>query len=292
MVPPLSASWKLNGNTLLWREYNENYLNYKRIAHNKEAALDLRAKYHGCLRFLDDQIGRLITCLKQQNLWSSTFVIFTSDHGELLGDHSFVAKGVPHFDGGIRCPLLVGGGKVKEAKKTSHLVSTLDLFPTICDLSDVEQSQLPPLEGKSFIEFIRKTDHQPLGYSNILTDGIRVSIEGVETVITDDQWRFTLYVDTGEIELYNLKEDPDEQHNLSMVQEWVNKRLNCQNLLVQLMHHPTRIPAYRNLAFSNEKRYSYKYSSKSIYPDFDLTISPWVSRSKKPCWQGKNKTEP
>ena len=72
----------------------------------------MRALYHGSLRFVDDQVARLVADLKQSGQWDSTVLVFTSDHGEMLGDHGLIAKGTRHYDACIRVPFLVAGGGV------------------------------------------------------------------------------------------------------------------------------------------------------------------------------------
>jgi arylsulfatase A-like enzyme len=80
---------------------------------DEEGVRRLRAMYHGSLHYLDDQIGALVEGLRATGPWENTVLIFTSDHGDLLGDHGTFLKADKHYDGSTRCPLIVAGGGVE-----------------------------------------------------------------------------------------------------------------------------------------------------------------------------------
>ena len=67
----------------------------------------LRALYFGSCRFVDDEIGRVLAALAARGLDANTTVIFLTDHGDLVGDHGLLMKGPWHYDGCVRCPLIV-----------------------------------------------------------------------------------------------------------------------------------------------------------------------------------------
>ena len=119
--------------------------------------------YHGSLRYMDDQIARLVAFVQERGLWENTILVFTTDHGEMLGDHGLFTKGVKHYDMGIRCPLIVAGGPVTQPVQAGQrsrpvhdrLTCTLDFYPTFCDWAGVHEEARPPLEGKSFAGLLR-----------------------------------------------------------------------------------------------------------------------------------------
>lgn len=211
-----------------------------------EVVRKLRALYHGSLRFLDDQIARVINFIKAQGLWEDTVVIFTTDHGELLGDHGLITKGVKHYDTGIRCPLIVAGGNVRKAVPT-RLTCTLDFYPAICDWAGIPENARPPLEGKSFMDSCTGIDDE--GWSEI-----SVSIDSVDSVITADGWRLTRFLDDKKGQMFSLCEDPEEQQNLYDNPAYEKKRVELFERLIDVMARPRRVPHYRNMPLINGRK--------------------------------------
>jgi arylsulfatase A-like enzyme len=116
-----------------------------------------RATYYGLISELDDNLGRFFAAMKQLGVYDRTLIIFTADHGEMLGDHWWWGKEVP-FDKAVHVPLIIrspmaraaGGGRVAEAF-TEHI----DIVPTILDHLRIE----PPLQcdGRSLVPFLEGT---------------------------------------------------------------------------------------------------------------------------------------
>lgn len=94
--------------------------------------------YHAMIENLDYNIGRLVTLLETENLREDTLLIFTSDHGEMLGCHSLDGKTNP-YEESVGVPLIFNhpGGNVLKGKVLDAPVSTIDLFPTILHMAGV-----------------------------------------------------------------------------------------------------------------------------------------------------------
>ena len=239
MPEPPAAEWMEQGPFCLdeLNPLNCNVIREQNPAIFRQAA----ALYHGSVRFMDDQIARIIRFLEENGLAQNTIVLFTTDHGDMMGDHGFMAKGVIHYDGSIRSPLIAWGAGI-EAGDTDRLTSALDVFPSICDFAGVPRDQLPPLEGKSFAPGARgEGDGEEW-------DEIAVQSIGIQTVVTDDGWRLTRYLDHDQGQMFNLRDDPDEQHNLHEAPEWAAKRRELLERMVAVGVRPYSIPRYRNLA--------------------------------------------
>jgi arylsulfatase A-like enzyme len=115
-----------------------------------------RANYCGMLRLLDDQIGRFLEYLERTGLREKTIIVFTSDHGDFVGDYGLIRKGVGLPDCLVRVPLIIAGPTVKRAMRT-ELVSLADVMPTLCEAIGVEipygvqgRSLWPMLQGREF----------------------------------------------------------------------------------------------------------------------------------------------
>jgi arylsulfatase A-like enzyme len=107
----------------------------------------IRALYYGMIAEVDAQIGRLFDALKARGDWEETLVVFTSDHGEMLGDHGLLGKG-GYFAEGQHIPLIVRlpGGARGEVRR---FTSSADLFPTLLDLWGIESRHAP--DGTSLL---------------------------------------------------------------------------------------------------------------------------------------------
>ena len=276
MPDPLPAEWEEQGPALL-RANQTSYLRFDTIAHDPAAMRKLRALYHGSLKFMDDQIGRVISNLKTSGLWDNTIVVFSTDHGEMLGDHGLIAKGLPHYDLGVRCPLLVAGGPIENGDG-SRLSCSLDLFPTFCEWAGVPTEDLPPLEGKSFAGFCGPWDGKEPW------NEVAVSISTIDTIISADGWRLTQY-GPGHGQLFNLNEDPDERHNLHGVPEHLPKKAELLERLVALRARPRAVPQYRNLGVMNGRKFDTGRRMEP-YPLYDAPPSPWTLDNPRPEWQG------
>jgi len=238
MPEPLPAEWLEQGPSCL-DECNS--LNCKVIREQNPGIFPrARAYYHGSIRFMDDQIARVIALLEERGLTDNTVVVFTTDHGDMMGDHGFLAKGFIHYDGAVRCPLIVWGAGV-EAGASDRLTCALDFFPTFCELAGGDPEALPPLEGSSFARACRGQDDP--GWAEVA-----ISYQDVQSVVTDDRWRLTRYTGHGQGQMFNLGADPDEQSNLYEDPGHAARRQELLERLIAATVRINTIPRYANLA--------------------------------------------
>ncbi|MDF1513083.1 MAG: sulfatase-like hydrolase/transferase [Anaerolineae bacterium] len=242
MDDPIPAEWLDQGFTAL--EQAQKFHIFDTIYDKPDIVRKLRALYHGSLRYLDDQIARIVSYLKVENLWEDTILVFTTDHGDLLGDHGQITKGVKPYDKSIRCPLIVAGGGTQPAV-TERLTCTLDFYPTICDWAQIPPEGRPPLEGKSFAR------HVADGGDGAVWPEVSVAIGGAESVITGDRWRLTRFLDDDKGQMINLETDAAEQHNLYDDPLYQEKRQELLERLIYVMALPRRLPQYRNMPLIN-----------------------------------------
>ncbi|WP_457967700.1 sulfatase-like hydrolase/transferase [Arthrobacter sp. D1-29] len=91
-----------------------------------------RAGYYGNVTHIDHQIARLMEVLREFGLKEDTYIVFTSDHGEMLGDHGLWRKGYP-YEGSSRVPLLISGPGIPGGQRVDAVVELRDLMPTLLD---------------------------------------------------------------------------------------------------------------------------------------------------------------
>ena len=278
MEEPLPAEWRDRNIEALENVFDKTYLNYRRISGNPLSIKKFRALFHGSLKFLDDQIGRITEYLKSSGLWENTVLVFSSDHGEMLGDHDMIGKGTPHYDRGIRSPLIVAGGPVQSKGKADQLCSTLDLYPTFCDWAGVPSEDLPPLEGMSLAGICSPGPNSKGSLKQLSARGeISVSIDTAESVISDDGWRLTRYTDSGEGQMFDLKNDPDEQIDLYDDPSFQSQKIDLLERLIKVRNHPKSVPNYRNIApWKGVKEMRHGLGEIKSLQIYKTDESPWL----------------
>ena len=243
MPAPRPMTWPKDGCQIL--ERSRDFPGWREVSENVPVIRKLRALYHGSVRFIDDQIARMESFLQERGLWDNTILVFTTDHGDMIGDHGLITKGVKPYDMGIRCPLIVAGGGVQPGV-SNRLTSSLDFLPTLCDWAGVEVR--PPLEGRSFAGTCSGDALGDDGWREVTVQAPPSRHEGtVRSIVTDDGWRFSIFDEDGQGQMLNLNEDPDEQRNLYDDPAWTNKRLELHERLTRAYMQPAVEHQYRNL---------------------------------------------
>ena len=170
----------------------------------------VKAYYYALITHVDDQVGRILRFLDESGLAENTLVIFTSDHGEHLGDHGRVGKGPFGYDSCIRVPLLLSyPGHIEAGARVDHLIEHVDLAPTILDYCGVQQPQA--LQGRSFRPALAGDDYQ--ARKSIYLEWREPYGLSWKTVRTKS-YKYSRN-NRGEEILYDLESDPDELTNLA-----------------------------------------------------------------------------
>ena len=181
--------------------------------------------YHACISFIDAQIGLILDTLQQKNLWDNTIIVLTSDHGYHLGEHYLWGK-VTLFEESARVPLIVRAPGITKAKSRSQgLVELLDIFPTLAELCNLPKPK--GTQGQSFRNQLR--DPKAAGRQSAYTVVSRGTQLG-RSIRTSD-WRYAEWGKAREPELYDLRNDPGEIHNLALL---VKQRKILQQMKVKL----------------------------------------------------------
>ena len=146
-------------------------------------------------------------------LVEDTLVIFSTDHGDFMGDHGLYLKGPMHYEGLLRVGLLMKGPGVPLDKVVNSPVSTLDLCPTFLDYAGGESE--PDLHGTSLRHLLEDPTADrdfALNEWDLLPGraGVKLDLRVVRT----QTHKLTLELESGEGEMYDLKNDPHELHNL------------------------------------------------------------------------------
>ncbi|MDH7571250.1 MAG: sulfatase-like hydrolase/transferase, partial [Armatimonadota bacterium] len=174
---------------------------------------EIRRHYLASVAFIDEQVGRVLDALEARGIAHDTAVFFTSDHGDMLGDHGLPFKGAWHYDACIRVPLIIAapGSRPREC---AALVENLDLFPTILELAGVKHEV--PVEGRSLVPWLGGNEPahwREDAYSESYATYSDHQPDGWARTVRTAEWRYTLYPSGGGEQLFHLRDDPGEQVN-------------------------------------------------------------------------------
>ncbi len=197
----------------MWREKVKNIPDHVHPLRNGAFFLPL---YFGCNSYVDYEMGRVVDRLEQLGMDDNTYVIFTSDHGDLMGEHGLLSKGACMYDGAARIPLIIRPPKKEECQPhvMTSPVSHADILPTLLTLA----GQTPPeiLYGEDISSIINgqeKVDRSIFVEFNRFEIG-HDSSGGFQPIrcIIKNGWKLAINLFSTD-ELYHLDEDPHELHN-------------------------------------------------------------------------------
>ncbi len=203
-----------------------------RVKYGKDADSIRRliARYYGLVTQVDRSVGAILETLENLGLADNTIVVYTSDHGDMMGSHHMVEKCVM-YEEAVRVPWLMRIPQLGRSGRTiDNPVSHVDMVPTLLELmgrparKDLPGHSLVPLirggrpvEDHVFIEWspgarrVRRGEH--VAHLGSKEEVDRVAGERTRTVVSPDGWKLCLS-DLDKCQLFNLKDDPGETKNL------------------------------------------------------------------------------
>ena len=177
---------------------------------------ETRALTCGMIAMIDDAVGEILGRLEAAGLADNTIVVFTSDHGDFLGDHGLMLKGPAHFEGLTRVPF-IWAEPGAPARTTDNLAGTIDIAQTILDRARIEPYN--GIQGRSLLAAAAGAgDPEEVDSMIVEDDQQRVyfgydSPPRIRTIVTRTH-RMTVFREAEWGELYDLVNDPNEMENL------------------------------------------------------------------------------
>lgn len=214
--------------------------------------------YLGLVRMLDDCVGTIINELKEQGLYDDSLIIFTSDHGEMLGSHRMWQK-MNLYEESIRVPLSFKFPLEDQIghQRVDQFVSSIDVFPTVCDYYGLEINN--EINGLSLMDAIRCQTDIPRESIFAQYDGNTGISNQMRCIIHDNMKLITSYFkDEFFIELYDLNNDAQEMNNL--VFDRGNRNV-IQRLLSLLQHHMQHVGDYLEIPADAYDKFLEDYES-------------------------------
>ncbi|CAG8977631.1 hypothetical protein HYALB_00012919 [Hymenoscyphus albidus] len=169
-----------------------------------------RRAYYGAVSYVDDCIGRLLQTLKDCRLDEDTIIVFSGDHGDMLGERGLWYK-MSYFEASVRVPLLVHHPASFKPHCVSANVSTLDILPTLVDLVHSKLWDGLPMDGSSLLPHLQEV---PGGSDTVFAEYCGEGTIAPMMMIRRGDWKYiTCPADPDQ--LYNLATDPKELINLA-----------------------------------------------------------------------------
>ncbi|MBU74160.1 MAG: choline-sulfatase [Rhodospirillaceae bacterium] len=177
-----------------------------------EDVRNARHAYYGMVTYMDDMVGRLIKVLNESGLRENTVVIFTADHGDMLGERGMWYKFNP-YEWSVRIPLIISAPKGFKGKHEKTLVSLVDMLPTFADMGGAGSAFKPvdKVDGRSL---------RPLLYDegSEIADEVMIEFTAEGTyapalILRQGAYKY-VYCETDPGMMFNLDDDPNELNNL------------------------------------------------------------------------------
>jgi len=210
------------------REHEHSYLgSFKSFTIKK--LRKMRLGYHASLAFLDQEVGKVLQVLEEKGIADNTLVIFTSDHGDMLGDHQLLVKGAFFYDPAVKVPLIIRWpDKINKGKRIEELVQIHDLTSTILSLAGYTQRELKKWmpESKNLLPLIHGKEQKIHDYVICCYRGSGINDKSeyfnppvYATMIRNERFKLNTYHDIYNFigqqgELYDMKNDLNEFNNL------------------------------------------------------------------------------
>ena len=205
VLPSISNPYKPEGKTT-WHNSSE-FKKYNRWGKdpNVDAAFadEVRRHYAACVTYADAKVGKILNQFKKTGADKNTIVLLWGDHGWHLGEHAIWGK---HslFEESLHSPLIIYDPTTKhEKKEINEIVETLDIFPTLCELTGIEIPEY--VDGKSLMSALNASDFIPR---------VAVAYTPKAQTIRNESYRLIVHND-GFVELYDHSKDEKETENIA-----------------------------------------------------------------------------
>jgi arylsulfatase A-like enzyme len=216
----------------------------------EEEVRKITALTYAAISYVDYSIGKIFAALEKFGLSEDTMVIFTSDHGDLMGDHGLLFKGPCPFNGVLNIPLIWKVPSFSATGVSESLVSTIDLPKTILNLLNIKERNHPPnMQGFDISQILKDPNEKIRDCILIENDEEVGPLEArLRHLITED-YKLTIYEGLDNFgDIYNRSDDPQELNNLWDISNFRDIRFKLVNKLLQenlkaQSKHPKRIAA-------------------------------------------------
>ncbi len=232
-----------------------------------------RHAYYGMISYIDDKVGQLLQALEATGFSDNTVVVFTSDHGEMLGERGLWYK-MSFFEWSARVPLIVHYPKKFSPHRVTQVVSLVDLLPTLVDMANDGNpiNFADRVDGQSLVPLLQgdKSDAPDTALSEILSEGAIAPC----LMIRRGRYKY-IYSEPDPDQLFDLVDDPHELNNLANQPGHESVRQAFKADVVKLWNpsllHQQVLASQRRRRFVNQALRTGRYTPWDFQPYQDAT---------------------
>jgi arylsulfatase len=191
-----------------------------------------REAYYGSVSYVDEQIGRILEALEKRGWLEQTLIVFTSDHGDMTGDHFLWRKSYA-YELSARIPMIVrwpqGMASAQRGTVNDQPVELRDVFPTMLDAAGLSASR--PLDGRSLLDLVRGRGSDWRKHIDLEHD-VCYDPSNHWNALTDGKSKYIFHARDAAEQLFDLQSDPHELSDLNgstqhtpLLREWRSKMI-------------------------------------------------------------------
>lgn len=201
----------------------------------EEEVLKLIALTYASIAYVDYSIGQILSELKKLGIADNTIVIYTSDHGDLMGEHGLLFKGPCPFNGVLQLPMIWKVPGLTRSGVSDSLVSSIDYPKTILKLLDIpERYQPPEMQGYDISPILKNPNEKVRDCVLIENDEEVGSLEARLRHLVTDKYKLTIYEGMSDFgDIYDRENDPNELNNLWHDNTFKEVKFTLVNKLLQ-----------------------------------------------------------
>lgn len=183
------------------------------------------SEYYAMITHMDDQIGRILDALEKSGKADNTIIVFTADHGLAVGQHGLFGK-QNLYDHSVRVPFIIAGPGIPQGASNDAMIYMQNLFATTCEMAQVEPA-----------DTVQYTSILPLitGEKKTIHDAVYLAYTKTQRAIRTNEYKYIEYPKIGEVQLFDLKNDPLETTDLAEDPQYATKVKVFAAQLRQLM---------------------------------------------------------
>lgn len=188
-----------------------------------------QAGYYGNMSHIDQQVERFLEILNEFGVAEDTYICFTSDHGEMLGDHNMWRKGYP-YEGSAHVPFLLTGPTISSGVVAHEIIELRDVMPTLLDCAglDIPES----VEGRSVVPLTRpRAEEYPVAWRPFIHGEHTVLEQSLQWLRTG-RWKYVWLSGSGREQLFDVEADPTELRNRAADPVCADTLRSCRQRLI------------------------------------------------------------
>ena len=181
------------------------------VAPNEEDLKKGLKAYYAMITCVDDMIGELISELKKTGMYENTYIIFTSDHGDNLGEHGIIGNKHTPMEGSVAVPLVISGPGLKKKGKVDMPVSLVDMYPTLMDMAGIDFHD-PKMPGKDLMPILKGEEAAP--DRTVFSEWHGTGFQGAWYMLANRKYKY-IYYEREKPSLFDMEADPKELNDLA-----------------------------------------------------------------------------